>query len=110
MTDKKSQPETVQTLASMWPQQFQPASAAEALVQAYGNVFDRARPGVDLVLADLALLSGYYFTSPEGANLERAEGRREVFARILNLTALPMRQIEALRVAAVEEQQFAPRE
>lgn len=83
------------------------------LHQAYAEVFDRARPGVDMVLGDLAEFTGYFFVSPRGSShgdLERMEGMREVFARILNLIALPMPQLEALRLAAIEEQRISNEE
>lgn len=78
------------------------------LHEAFHTVFDRRKEHVDLVLADLAEFSGYYFVTPPGASnefLRQMEGRREVFARILSLIALPMTQLEALWVAAVEETQ-----
>lgn len=76
--------------------------------QAYSELFDRKQENVDLVMADLAEFSGYFFVTPPGVDpgvRDQMEGRREVFARILSLIALPMTQLEALRVAAAEEQQ-----
>lgn len=89
------------------------AQATVDLHNAYAEVFDRTRPGVDVVLGDLAEFSGYFFTAPRGsseADLNRMEGMREVFARILNLIALPMPQLEALRLAAIEEQRISNEE
>lgn len=80
---------------------------------AYAEVFDRTRPGVDTVLADLAEFTGYFFVSPRGSSVDdinRMEGMREVFARILNLIALPVSQLEALRLAAIEEQRVSNEE
>lgn len=82
--------------------------ATLALVEAYQRVL--SRPGVsaeaDLLLADLAEFSGYFSTLPIDAPdraLQRMEGRREVFARILSLFGVTGEEREELRRAALRE-------
>lgn len=102
------------TTADIYKEDLRRGSQATIdLHHAYAEVFDRARPGVDTVLGDLAEFTGFFFTAPRGsseADLNRMEGQREVFARILNLIALPMPQLEALRLAAIEEQRISNEE
>ncbi len=90
-------------------------AANSALVTAYQNVFKDlgVRADVDLVLGDLAEYSGYYNTMPEdatSAQMQRAEGRREVFARILSLFGVSGEDRELLRRAALEELQVSSEE
>ncbi len=89
------------------------ALAEQRLHEAYANVFSRGGEDVDLVLADLAEYSGYFFVTPTGTSADdlfRVEGSRQVFARILSLISLPMSQLEALRKAALEELQTSNEE
>jgi hypothetical protein len=67
----------------------------------------------DMVLADLAEFSGYYAVSPRSiseADLNRNEGNREVFARILSLLGVSGEDREALRAAAMVELQISSEE
>lgn len=83
-------------------------NATLKLTEAYNQVFSKpgVREDVDLVLADLAEYSGYFATMPIDAPdraLQRMEGRREVFARILSLFGVTGEEREELRRAALRE-------
>lgn len=63
------------------------ASAYKALVQ--GNA---GRDDVEMVLVDLAIVSGYYNVTVPGTSngdVQRAEGARSVYARIVYMASLP---------------------
>ena len=82
------------------------AANEQLLMNAYATVFERKSEAVDLVLADLAEYSGYYATMPRDATAlqyARAEGGREVFARILSLSGVSDERREEVRVAALAE-------
>jgi len=78
----------------------------QQLVNAYQSLW--AREDMQIVMADLAEASGYYAVMPEDATalqICRAEGRREIFARILSLIGVSVEQREAIRIAALAELQ-----
>ena len=75
------------------------------LQKAYVAVF---RGGADdnqrqVVLADLASFSGFFSVSPDGADLNEANGKRKVFGRVLEHIAMPEVERDALLQAARRE-------
>lgn len=81
----------------------QPAQAAEHLHEAYRGLFRSTKDDVQIVLADLADFSGFYWASGEGVDPhDRAQrdGRREVFARIFHFLNLTEEEKSALAEAA----------
>lgn len=84
------------------------ARREQQLVRSYATVFSLNIEDAQLVMADLAEASGYYAVMPEDATamqMARAEGRREIFARILSLVGVSEEQREAIRIAALAELQ-----
>ena len=80
------------------------SSAWQAIASGKGSKED-----ADLVLADLAETSEFYYVAdPEATptQLMRREGRREVMARILFLLDLPASYMTELRQAALDELQL----
>lgn len=68
-----------------------------------------SKEDADLIMADLASVTGYFFVSEPGATgdaLLRNEGRRDVMARILFLLDLPFSYMTELRRAASDEHQL----
>lgn len=75
------------------------------IIEAYRHVFKEHGKveAVDIVLGDLAALSGYYDVPPADSTplqYARDAGRREIFARILFLLGVTVEYREALRKTA----------
>lgn len=80
------------------------------LAEAWASIMKgRGSPeDAELVMQDLADASGYFYLSPPGSSadeLQRREGAREVYARILFLLDLPMSYIGELRRVALDQLQ-----
>lgn len=76
-----------------------------AIINAYRYVFKEHGQSeqVDIVLADLAALSGYFDVPSEDSTAlqyARDAGRREIYARILFLLGVTVEYREALRATA----------
>lgn len=74
---------------------------AETLRRAYGSVFDS--PEGQLVLADLAAECGMYQAPPVTASERECgfnDGRKALFARILEVLRIPPEEHAALQAAA----------
>lgn len=79
----------------------------EELSQAWQAIFEGrgSREDAELAFSDLAAYSGYFSVSPSGTSGEqqlRAEGRRDVMARIIFLLDLPFTRMTELRRAATD--------
>ncbi len=88
-----------------------PETRADRLSEAW-QAFQRgaaSKTDADLILADLANYTGYFFVAADAASgdeLQRREGRRDVMARILFLLDLPFAYTTELRRAASTELQL----
>jgi hypothetical protein len=63
----------------------------------FGNASAAQR---DMVLVDLANFSGFYTVAPEGSDLARHEGRREVFARLYSMVNMTPDEQKAFETEA----------
>jgi hypothetical protein len=85
------------------------AHADVRLVGAY-KAFVEGKPSSDdcaIILVDLASFSGYYNTTSSDASdreLRQAEGRREVYGRIVRLADMPLAELRQLQEAVLLEQ------
>lgn len=77
------------------------ADATRAIMEGRGSKAD-----ADLLFADLAYTSGYFYVAPAGTpdgELQHREGARSVFARILYLLDVPLTSLDEYRHAALTE-------
>lgn len=98
------------TVFDVLPEGATPLQADVRLVGAY-KAFAAGRPSTDdceIIMVDLASWSGYYNTTSLDADtnqLRQIEGRREVFARIVRMADMPLKELRLLQAAVLQEQQ-----
>lgn len=98
------------TLSDLFNPSMQPALSEHRLRVAYANVFSgKGNPTEEdknLVLVDLAVESGYLSVTPDeisNERLQRTEGGRKVFGRILRMTTLTPKENAKLLDAVTRE-------
>lgn len=86
----------VHTVSDLLPMELQGDDTAKAVrvKEAYKAFVDgrASRDDADLIMLDLAKVSGYYHVTPPGTSsddVQRAEGARSVYARIVYMLNMP---------------------
>lgn len=99
----------MKTTADILPEGKRRGNAGKVRLHEAWQALSEGRGGQedwDLAFGDLAEQSGYYFIAPEGCSneeLQRREGARALFARILFLIDVPVAQLKVWRAAALVE-------
>lgn len=102
----------METTRTVIPKAQRTPVARQQRLTAAWQAFQRgaaSKEDADLILADLAKVTEYFFVAADdasGPDLLRREGRRDVMARILFLLDLPFSYMDELRRGASDEMQL----
>lgn len=85
-----------------------PHATENQLKDAYREVFGKTSAAVEIVLADLALHTGFYLVEPPSSDLSLFQagysaGQRAAFGRLFHYLTLSDQQLAALEDAARQE-------